>query len=72
MSIAQEASNYYILKEKKTMKALKLSKKQQRLQNKVENMNDVVNRNKLKNSGISIDKMVALIQSKGISINYRG
>lgn len=46
--------------------------KKQQLQKRVSNMNDVVNRNKLKNSGTSIDAVIACIQKKGISICYRG
>ena len=51
---------------------MKSTNKQQQIQKKVKNMNVVVNRNKLRNSGSSIDKMVELIKSKNISINYRG
>lgn len=50
---------------------MKPTKKLQ-IQSKVKNMNDVVNRNKLRNSGSSIDKIIKLIKSKNISINYRG
>ena len=51
---------------------MKTKKKQQQIQNKVKNMNVVVNRNKLRNSGSSLDKTVELIKNKNISINYRG
>lgn len=37
---------------------------------KIEVLKEVVNRNKLRNSGTSIDKMVAFLRAEGIEARY--
>ena len=51
---------------------MKFLSKETKMKKEVAVLNQIVNRNKLRNSGYSIDKMIDYLKEKGIKISYRG